>query len=84
MATVYPDEQPRTADGSAAGLVAGLVLVLAVIALIFLATRTAPNPVNNAIDDLSPANNNTAPDNNLNADQADPESSISNPNINVQ
>ena len=48
MATIY-QEQPRTEEGTGVGLVAGLVLVLAVIALVFLATRAAPN-VGNVLD----------------------------------
>lgn len=47
MTTIY-QEQPRTDEGTGAGLVAGLVLVLAVIALVFLATRAAP--LNRVID----------------------------------
>lgn len=46
MATIY-QEQPRTDDGTGVGLVAGLVLVLAVIALVFLATRAAPEAIEN-------------------------------------
>ena len=44
MATnIYQDQPNTSADGTGVGLVAGLVLVLAVIALVFLATRAAPN-----------------------------------------
>jgi hypothetical protein len=56
MTTIY-QEQPRTDEGTGVGLVAGLVLVLAVIALVFLATRAAPGT--NTIIDTTP--NSSAP-----------------------
>ncbi len=42
MATLYQDQPQTVSDSTGLGLVAGLVLVLAVIALVFLATRAAP------------------------------------------
>jgi|GEM_PF-3066746 len=53
MTTLY-QEQPRSEEGSAVGLVAGLVLVLAIIALVFLATRAAPGAGN--VIDTTPNN----------------------------
>ncbi len=53
MTTIY-QETPRTAEGSGVGLVAGLVLVLAVIALVFLATRAVPG--NGNVIDATPDN----------------------------
>jgi hypothetical protein len=53
MTTIY-QETPRASEGSGVGLVAGLVLVLAVIALVFLATRVVPGAGN--VIDTTPSN----------------------------
>lgn len=49
------DDQRRAEEGAGVGLIAGLVLVLAIIALIFLATRN--ELIQNGTIDLTPNNN---------------------------
>lgn len=55
MATIYQEQPRATSDGTGLGLVAGLVLVLAVIALVFLATRAAPGALDVNADVNLPA-----------------------------
>jgi hypothetical protein len=55
MTTIY-QEQPRAVEGDGMGLVAGVLLVLAVIALVVLSTRFAPQAGNGGGIDVTPDN----------------------------